>query len=910
MNTNHALQPQFYDSAQAVAGIESSLKGDRYLDRTKNRRTSSNNPEEYFRLWHERLYRESLNMRRLCEMYVTIHRRFRGVTISDQFGYFGTRPETQGFWVDYNPDEDGEVHPINIVRPDIRANVAALLQVNVGIDVEPVNQEAKNRERAERIQMLVDFFERDTWSESERALIFDGVQKEGTNLLEVFLDPDACSEQTIATPRQSSSQIAKFRCEGCGINGRKEISEEEAEMYDQPSIECPECGGPASSIVETLTNYGLEETSRKTAEIAHKVHSGFNFVIDRKGARRKGIQSARYLQTMELVERAELEAEYPQFAFEAPFEWSYQLRCQYALANADWSTLYSHWSPTMESTEWDQFEKRRIFLHESAYQNYVSPVDWEFVGGDGKVKLDIKRGETWKEAIARRYGKNCRGLCLVFVNERLIDFEVPPDAEPNFRKRFSDIHFLRDSGSYHSTPNWDSVQIQDDITLFNTLKTETTARNSVEPVWFNSEIFDINDFGREYIPSKDGALDPDTGDIQKQVFKPPVAKSADSIDEHLQFLLAIRREVSGVQPALLGEAQPNQPYAAQRQQLEQSFGLLTSASKSYAQMKVESTKQKIVVAFESWTLEQFQAVASRNGETWNEEDVAELVSTDLNRDVVIDYVPGTEVPQGNLTKELKFWNGIREALPLIQTALQAGTLDPDAIGQILKRIDEFADFDFDLSGKETTDAVAQKRYSQLAVACEEYRGLARRDIEQLKQEIVSAEPVVDPMTSEAAIDEAGQPAMNTITAFDLLAEEIMFAADIFISPFEDAASQLAYFVPEIMRETAKPQPNYLLIEMMQILCNQFTQAAAEAQSAAMANDPALQAEKEGQEAERTQKTEEADSKRQADSESLDKKHEQAVELKMIEEAAKENEREFTREQAAQALLMEEKKAPK
>lgn len=887
------FQPQFYDPDQALARAPG-MSRDKYLMRTKNRKTNSHSPEQYFTLWMRRLENETLSMRRLTEMYVTMHRRFRGVTISDQFGYFGTRPDTDGYWIDYDPEQDGEVHPINIVRPDIRANVSALLQVNVGVDVEPPNQDAKNRDRAEKIQALVDYFERHTWAESHRTLIFDGIQKEGVNLVENYQEAQTGREQTLYEPVEINSLVAKFQCEACGETGTKEIAEEEAEVYNQPQVACPFCGEAATSIVEGVKNYGLKEVPHSTTDIKHRIWSGFNFVIDRRGARRDGIKSAKYLQIMDLVDRAELEADYPQFAFEGPFEWSWQLKCQHALAQADWSILHLYWSPTEESTEWDLFEKRRIFLHESAYRNYVSPSDWEFVDGNGKVKLTIKRGQTLSEAIEATYGKKFEAICLVFVNDRLIDIEDPEMDDPNFRNRFSDVHFLRDSGSYHSVPNWDSKQIQDDITLFNTLKTETAARNSVKPVWFNSEVFDISDFGREYIPSKDGALDPDTGNIQNQVFQPPIAKAADDINEHLQFLLGIRREVSGIQPAMLGEAQPGQPYAAQRQQLEQSFGLLTACSKSYAQMKVESTKQKIRMAFNTWTLEQFQGIASRNGETWTEEDVIDLVATDLDRDVIIDYVPGTEVPQGNLTRELKFWNGVREALPLIQAAMQSGTLDPDTFRQLLKRIDEFADFDFDLSGKETADAVAQKRFSALSEACEKYREVSSREIEQMKQEIVAAQPMIDPATGEAAIDELGQPAIQTITVFDTIAEQIHFAADLFFSPFEDAESQISFFTVEIMREMAKPKPNYMLVEIMQLIVGDFMSQQAEAQAAAAANDPALQQ----AEADRKAKGEGEEAKRAHDKEMAGMKHEQEVEKMAIGEASKENEREYGRETAA------------
>lgn len=891
------FDPQFHDPAKILETIAAALREDRYEERTRNRQQHSNDPEQYFLLWHERLERESDSaMRRLIEMYVAVHRRYRGVTVSDQTGYFGTRPETRGLWIDHDPNQDGEVHPINIVRPDIRANTAALLQVNVGIDVEPASADARNRQRAERIQAMVDFFERDTWTEGERALIFDGIQKEGTVQIETYLDRDAGREQIVPYSNQTQTQVMHLRCDGCDYSTEKVEFEAERDLGNT----CPNCGGPADTITENLAGFGLGENKYKTVEIAHKVHAGFNFCIDRKGARTKGIQSAKYLQIMDLAERGELEDEYPQFTFDAPFEWSYQLKCQHALACADWTILYSGWVPALDSYEWDLFEKKTIFLHESAYRNYVSPSDWEFVDARGRVKLSISRGEKLSEAVQSMYGKDCKGLRLVFVNERLIDIETPPDFEPNFRKCFTDVHFNRDSGSYHSLPHWDSVQIQDDITMFNTLKTETAARNSIEPVWFNSEVFDIHDFGRDYIPSKDGALD-QTTDIGTAVFKPPVARSADSINEHLLFLLGIRREVSGVQPALLGESQPEQPYAAQRQQLEQSFGLLAPASKSYAQMKVESTKQKILLAFKIWTIEQFQAVASRNGQTWDEADVAELVATDLNRDVIIDYVPGTEVPQGNLTRELKFWNGVREALPIIQTAIQTGTLNVDVFAQLLKRIDEFADFDFDLSGKEVTDALAQKRYEAIQAACESYSGFTRHDIEQMKQEAVSAEPVNDPATGEVVIGEDGNPAMNTITAFDVLGEEIFFQANIFISPLEDPQTQLAFFIPEIMNEIAKSKPNYLLIEMMQALCSDFSQTIATTQERAAANDPAAIAARSNAESQAAEK----DANRETQEAEQSRKHEQDIEKMAITEASRENDREFQREQAARQMLMEQ-----
>ena len=87
----------------------------------------------------------------LIQQWVMVNRRYRGVTISDQIGGFSHDPDYSGMWIDpvfENPDAP-DVHPINIVRPDIRANVNACLQANPSIEIEPSkmsDQEPKKRQ--------------------------------------------------------------------------------------------------------------------------------------------------------------------------------------------------------------------------------------------------------------------------------------------------------------------------------------------------------------------------------------------------------------------------------------------------------------------------------------------------------------------------------------------------------------------------------------------------------------------------------------------------------------------------------------------------------------------------------------------------------------------------------------------
>lgn len=878
----NAVKPQFYDNAAAKAQYLADGTDD-FQQRTKNRPVSQLNPEQYMLLWHDRLKREAEAIRKICECYVMVHRRYRAMTLSDSYGYWGTRPETQGRWINYDADEDGEVHPINIVRPDIKANVASLLQIKPAVQISATNKNAKKAENATRLQAMIDFFERDCWTEADRNLLFDGIHKEGTWLIENYAENG--EKQTVTAPMAKQSYAAVYKCDSCGSVGKKELPPEmgeqsESEAYSE--MQCPECGGQATGMVKSLDNVESTEQELQTKEIKHRMWSAFNFLIDRRNARLGGISTAKYLRIHEVASRADLETECPQFKFDAPFEFCYPLKCQLALACNDWSQLYTSWSPQQESTEFDEFEKLTLCLSEDAYKNYISPIDWDFKGSDGQIKFSIKRGQTISEAQERLFKQNQKGFRFVVVNDRVIDVLTPDDAVLDFRQAFTDVHFTRDSASFLSVPHWDSIDLQDEITNFNTIKADGAAANSKQSVWYNSEVFAVEDFGDYYIPSKDGFVDPDF-DINKAIGSIPNAKSSDQVTEHLNFLMAIRQQVSSVTPALRGEAQPNQPYAAQRQQLDQSFGILAPAAKSYVQMYLTSMKQKVTMAFKCWTLEQFQQVASAFGEEWNDEIVAELVKTDLDRDVSFGYAAGTEQPQGQLAKELKFFNGLQQLMPFIQ----AGLVKPEIMQQIIKKIDEFGGFDFDLSGLETSDALAQSRYERIVEACKEGAEVSRQKLEQLKEIVVSVTQDVDPAT--------GQPIQTPITAFDVMMEALNDQADIFTSEFEDIGAQAIFFTERIVEEMAKTKPNFVLLALLEAFVKGLQQQGQALQQEAMQNDPQMQAQQQALEDAKAADDQDRAEDAQAKQAEAEQQMMQNVMDKSVESAGEQDTREFERE---------------
>lgn len=805
----------------------------------------------YLTEWQRHIRRQQEDLRKLTEMSVTMHRRDRGLTISDMCGRYGTRRNTEGRWIDWNPDVDGTIHPINIVQPAVRANNNACLQSNPSIEIRAANQDAKHKQIAMRWQRVSEYFQRSDWTEEKRSFIFDAVQKDGSLLIHTY--SEKAGSRTIASADEQPFGMAFVQCGSCGKSGLTEVpkgggvSEVSGVAKDitpatsatpetsatlgtsatpgttPTSIPCPECGSPANAILQELTGYSVGEAEVDEYEIKTRPVPFYNFVIDSYGAKIGGISTAKWLMVSELIDRMEMETLYPHMDWTAPGEWSYQMQCDHALASADWSMLARPWDYLHRADMglFEKFERQSIYLHADAYQNYVAPADFEFVNGRGESVFDIKRGEKIGEAWERKYGFDPEGLKFIWEGERLIDIISPKEEEVNFRACFKDIHWAKTSHSFYSSPNYSIVQIQDDITVLNTLNHNIIARNAVWPVFIDGMVFEKADFSGDFIESMNAHLLEDR-DIRRSVVSLPTPTPSPLLSNQINFLWEIKDSVSQVTPAMRGEQQKGETFGAQRQQLEQSYGLLTSVLKSYAGMLVETFKQKAALAAKLWTLEQFQRIGSMCGELWDENDVRDMCEIDFDQDLVVTYQDGSEMPESNLGREMKFFQGIAQLLPFVQAFPQL--LGTDKLTKILQKIDEYADFDFDLTGLEVNDLVAQKRVYEIAELCKAHGGLTFEQCDAARQTVIGVDQT------------DGSP----ITQMDVLTEQIFYQAKIRFSQFEDLEQQRSFFIEQLREETGKTSPDYLFLEMLHNLVEMVDEAIRVQQQQEMMADPRMQ----------------------------------------------------------------------
>lgn len=803
--------------------------------------------ETYLYGWVMHIRAEQEYTRELAQAAVTMHVRSRGVTISDMVSGYGTRQETTGRWLQYDPNQDGEVHPINIVGPAITTNKNACLQSNAEIDVDSANASAKSKQIAMRWKRVAEYFERTGWTEGKRSLMFDDAQKGGTLQVEVYCKKS--EKQIVPRLQEKERGIGAISCEACGyadlLNVEEFVEEGEVEMP------CPKCNAPARAAVASEKALMLDEVEEDTYEICDRIVPFFNFAIDMYGAKIGGLETAGWLKTFWLRDLTYMQTHYPGLTFAGPGLWSYQARADWALSRGRFD--YLNRQPRQVGWGWghERYEEEAIYLTEDSYSSYRAPEDYEFVDANGNLTFKIKKGQSIAEAQQEMYGRNPGGFKFYWCEDRLLAIPSIDDEEANFRHKFSDLHWSRESGSYLSSPNYSIVYIQDDITLLNTLNHNIIARNAVNPLFFDSLVFEEGDFSNEFIGSKNAAMMPDF-DIRKAVTSLPIPTPSPYLSQQMQWLWSIKDSVSQVTPAMRGEQDKGTPYAAQRQQLEQSYGNLTSVLKSFAQCKVSVFRNKARLAAAKWTNKQFQEVGSMFGEPWTDEDVEEMCSIDLDKDLIVSYRPGSEMPSTPLGKEMKFFGALAQLMPFVQAFPQL--IGSDKLTQILQKIDEFGEFDFDLTGLETNELVAQKRYSALAEICAEYSKMSLEEVaaaranvkaedppppEAIQQSIQLAQSAPDDPEVQAQAQAMVQP--TPITEFDLIAEDVFTKAQIQFSEYEDLEMQKGFFIEMLRGEIGKTQPNFMLIAILEELLGMMIEFLRGKQAEEMANNPEVQA---------------------------------------------------------------------
>ena len=716
----------------------------------------------------------------LTNCSVRLRKLYRNLNDSDRYGWFSP---VSGNWQDVDASQ---LYTTNIVTKTIRTNTSAMQTANVKIDIAPRIQKDTQGEMAAQVaRVLLEQKDRLQWTDFlEQSIAMEQQLGPGV-FIKTFYDKTQKRQHKVPQwETQDYEDDGILVCTVCEAQ-----STFNGEVPEIPV--CPNCGGmaeveqmPTTHEIEIPT--GFEEFS--TGDTATKLYPFFEFRIDDLNTQGGNIKEAKWFEHHYYQSVDELQLQYPDSkdAIKSQIsDVSYPLKWQRALKR-------NYASPSVVQTDSviDETEVRDIYLTPSMYLNHKFIEDFELKNTKGEERFSVKAGKTLGEA--KYEGKECDCppvICVRLINTTIIDIFVS-----DFREEFQYVSFLSNPSAFWGLFLYDIVSLQDIITHVLSIQVYHIRRNAITRLVYNRNSFDPEEFDKDRIPTKQ-TLPPDIPISSQFGVVPALTMNG----EPMQMFMTMLETLSSVAlttPAMEGQAQPNEPYAAQALQKQSSLGLLAPAERSKAQAKVGWAKQQLKLIQEYWTEEDTEEMLNLNPD-WTEDFIMAFVKCELDRDLNINYKQGTEIPQSLIEREIKLQNMLNQLMALGGVA--DGTLaPPDAIKTVLNELFQSSGLDIDVGDSESNLRLAQSRFDKLT---------------QMLQ---------------------GMPPTEDVQQMQLVAQEILQLPIFQPLKVEDYKSIADFYADKQRNEAAKDNPNWMLITCLQGMIMQEQQAAMMADQEAMA----------------------------------------------------------------------------
>lgn len=707
----------------------------------------------------ERIERDTHRQDRLMtNNSVTLRKRFRNQSDADRYGVIS--PVNNEWTADWDMSV---LKSFNIVTPTIRTNAAVMSTSNVVVDIEPRFIQDTRSQMAAKVAHAIysDAADKDWTSSFEMQVATEQQLGMGVFIRQRHIMPlDAPVSIKPLFAEKIIESSGEATCSQCGESvpvGSADILVDAAEqaaqeMTDAPQPEyggavgseipeganaaepqmpsifnpkmatCPQCGGqalvekePGSETI--MVAAGIEAIKRGRIETT--ICPFFEFRVDPVGTNSGDLSRARWFEHHYLKSVDELEIAYPSACDAirgAGHEFSYPLEWSLSLARGNEGRFDGD-----SSFSDDLREVRDIYLTPEMYLNVKLTEDFELredgtndeSGRDGddaggRVKFSVKAGETFADAVYN--GKpfdTPPTLCFRMLGRQGIGHIL--DVYPaDFKKEFTYIQFFPDPSGFWGVNLGDLTTLQDMVNAMLTIQYYHIRRNSITSLAYNRAAFNPEDFGFDRIPTKDEL--PFEIPIGSQIAEIPALRLSGELTQMLDWMISRRSEVSLTTPAMMGQAQPYEPFKAQLLQKQSSLGLLAPASLSKAQAKVAWAKTRLCLAREHWTKDDTETLLRLNPE-WTEDFITAFLDCDIERDLTIEFRAGTEIPMSLIEREMKINDIFSKLLAVMQAA--PGSVKPEVLTQTLSMLTTGSDIDIDINDIGRDLRLAQSRLAKI-----------------------------------------------------------------------------------------------------------------------------------------------------------------------------------------------------
>lgn len=654
-----------------------------------------------------------------AQMAVTIRRRFRGTSKSDRLGVFdGDTGDWLGDSAPYN-QMIAELYSVNIVKPIIGANQAAMMQARVQCMVDPTSK-TKNLEGVAAVGTGIYKYinnHPDYWSNNLEGAINQMAQTDYGWWIRTYFDPDADSPIKIKLDEYSDQPLeeeGEYAC-GCGAGGPL-FSDQMGQATDDGTIPCLKGCGRMAEILK-MPGMGEVEMFHRSAEypsgnVVQEVVSMFQIRVDERKTKNGNWRKARYLEHHFLMEEDDLQALVPYFQLGSPNEWSYTLKWEHCLETGN-DIYLKPWSGIAEDHGPPPHEVRRIYLRPEYYRHYRAPYDFTLDRGDGQAAVDregkpmlsLKAGE----GLIDKYPD---GFWFLVSNDRLVPCVAPCDL----RDEWSYGGFLNDASSTYYQPASELNELQRVANNLWTIDIQQRESASISTTIGDRDAVDLDTLEQQVGLTKEGFYLEKGDDIQRHITQISGIIHPGPM-EGMAMVRNLVGDVGGVTPAMRGEPQPGTAYAAQALQREQSLGRLTPSQFSKAEVKACVVMQHLKHAQKHRPREWFDYIATRYGEEWKEQDIEDFLNSNLELDVEVNYKEDSVVPTSLVQAQLAYGHVIEVLGGYVKMTGDTSVLKPELIAQFTEKMG----VDYDVQDVDANERLADARYRKIVAAIEQER---------------------------------------------------------------------------------------------------------------------------------------------------------------------------------------------
>lgn len=720
---------------------------------------------------------------------------------NDWFGVF----DSFGTW---SVPNTSNLYPLNIIKPMIKANTAAAVSADVKVLIEPrVPKDTHAEMIADVSRCIRDLKTEEQWTHQLKEQVATESQVAPGVFIHVDWDADASNNFAMSVDEWAEDEWSdggKAVCKSCGYE--TSVDTFLPDDNDEATVPCSNCGSEAEVVEKPQTGSVsvIKDTKKvRTGNTQTRVIPAGEIVIDDRHTAGGNIESARWIMHRHLEPIDELEAKYPESKGKmgggAQMDWSYPLRWQYVMRTGNDQ-------PYMMPGVWvdDNREVKDLYLTPQMYAGFVASSEFK-VG----TKFTVAAGKGFADAVYR--GKKFDEepvLCFRTVGQTIVDV-FPCD----FREKIIYVTFLSNPSSFWGLFLTEMLPLQNVVNYMNSIQVFHTRRNARTTKLLDSGYFNPEDLEKDVSLTKEPLLPGD--DLRSHFAFVPSATLSPVPQEILQTQIALAPQIGGVTPAMTGQSQRNEPYAAQRQQKEQSLGQLVPFLRSIAFGQVQWTLRQLKEAQENWGEEDFLFLLKLNPD-WTEEYIEAFMEADLDTDIVIDYEQGSESPRNLLDRELALQQFLQTLGTVGQISVMGSPIaTPEVLNEVLLGIKRITQVDVDVKNTEAELRLADARSDKILKLTE------------------GIEP----------------PPGTPMEVLNLMASQLTSLPDLHPYPFEDHATESEFYADQIEKELSKDSPSHLKVACWYAMINahknaavQYGQEQTEAQMAAQA--PAMQAQAE------------------------------------------------------------------